>query len=263
MSRTTFYLILCVLVLSVACGKTDKVQESDSVEVISQSYVADGDSMFYGLACDGCSDTTLVLLPDSGGDPVTYSIVRARNEGRFFGWPAIGDKMAVMLNPEDSTEVLVAINLEQVKGTWYYEQLPSLRQRSHSDSAAIQRMAFTEEEKARYDSMISSMMVPREYTYTFKRDFTMRAEGGPPRTTSLDRTLPVVYPPLTRYMEWHIFNGKIILSYGGFRIAGSKDSVELKNDTAEFVLLRRDTMALRFGDRIQGFRQRPDSLTGN
>jgi hypothetical protein len=34
----------------------------------------------------------------------------------------------------------------------------------------------------------------------------------------------------------------------------------LVNDTAEFVMLRRDTMALRFSDRIQGFKLKPDSL---
>ena len=263
MSRKTFYYMLCLLLLSVACGKTDEVQEEESVNVVTQSYVAKGDSMLYGLACDGCSDTTLVLLPDSGGDPIIYSIVRARSERKFFGRPQIGDKMAVLVNPEDPSEVLLAINLEQLKGTWYYEQLPVLRRRAHLDSVEVQQMEFTEEEKARFDSMISTMMIPREYAYTFKRDFTMKTEGGPPRTSSLDRSLPVVYPPMTRYMEWHIFNGKIILTYGGFRIAGSRDSTEMKNDTAEFILLRRDTMALRFRDHIQGFRLRPDTLVEN
>lgn len=246
--------------LFVACGKTDVAQEEDSVQVVTQSYVAIGDSMLYGLACDGCTDTTLVLLPDSGGDPITYNIVPARSEKKFFGRPQIGDKVAVMLNPENPTEVLLAVNLEQVKGTWYYEQLPVLRRRAPADSIAMSQMEFTEEEKARFDSMISTLMIPREYAYTFKHDFTIKTEGGPPRTTSLDRNLPVVYPPMTRYMEWHIFNGKIILTYGGFHISGSKDSIELKNDTAEILLLRRDTMALRFRDRIQGFRLRPDTL---
>ncbi len=263
MSKKSFYFILFLLVLFVACGKTDEAQDANIVEVVSQSYVAKGDSMFYGLACDGCTDTTLVLLPDSGGDPITYSIVRARSEKKFFGRPQIGDKMAVLVNPEDPSEVLLAINLEQLKGTWYYEQLPMLRRRAHIDSVEVQQMEFTEEEKARFDSMISTMMIPREYAYTFKRDFTMKTEGGPPRTSSLDRSLPVVYPPMTRYMEWHIFNGKIILTYGGFRVSGSSDSIELKNDTAEFVLLRRDTMALRFRDRVQGFRQRPDTVAEN
>lgn len=263
MNRKSFYFILFMLMLFVACGKTDEKPEEDSMDVVSQSYEAMGDSMLYGLACDGCTDTTLVLLPDSGGDPVTYSIVRARSEKKFFGRPQIGDKMAVMVNPDDSTELLVVINLDQVMGTWYYEQLPVLRRRAHIDSAEVQQMEFTEEEKAHFDSLLSTLMIPREYAYTFKRDFTMRTEGGPPRTTSLDRDLPVVYPPMTRYMEWHIFNGKIILTYGGMKIAGMKDSLELTNDTAEFVLLRSDTMALRFRDHVQGFRLRPDTLVEN
>ena len=131
---------MCTLLLFVACGKTDDTQEQDNVEIVSQSYVAKGDSMIYGLACDGCTDTTLVLLPDSGGDPVTYSIVRARSEKKFFGRAEIGDRMALMLNPEDSTEVLVAINLERVKGTWYYEQLPVLRRQNFLKTKSSRRV---------------------------------------------------------------------------------------------------------------------------
>ena len=52
--------------------------------------------------------------------------------------------------------------------------------------------------------------------------------------------------------------GRVIVPAGLHFLTGS---IELKNDTAEFVLLRRDTMALRFGDRVQGFKLKPDSLT--
>lgn len=250
---------MLLLLASVACGRQQEKTEDASESMIMQSYVAQGDSMMYGLACDGCSDSVLVLLPDSGGDPISYSIVRAMRERQIFGRPQIGDKMAVRVNPENPKELLVVIDLEQVKGTWYYVQSPQLREHLRSDSMTAILAELSDEERARLDSALQSMMVPREYVYTLKRDFTVMSSGGPPRANSLEGELPVVYPPLTRYMEWHVFNGKIIFTSGGYRMSGTNDSVPLRNDTAEFVLLRRDTMALRFRDHVQGFRLKPDS----
>ena len=257
--------ILCLLpvaALMLACSKTAKQQEEETTTLINtMSYVAEGDSMIYGLACDGCNDTLLVLLPDSGGDPVNYSIIEARRQHKVFGRPSIGDKMAVLVNPENPGEVLMSINLEQVKGTWYYEQLPEARHRIPvNEKEATQEIS--KERRARFDSMIQTYMVPREYIYTLKRDFTVKTEGGPPRTSSLDASTPVVYPPMKRYTEWHIHNGHIIFTYGGIGIAG-RDTIELKNDTAEFIRLRRDTMVLQFADHVQAFKLKPDTTETN
>lgn len=254
--------LLPMFLLFVACSKTEQLPETSDMNIETKSYVSKGDSMLYGLACDGCSDSVLVFLPDTGGDPVNYSIVEARLNHQVFGRPRIGDRMAVLVDTANPKALMLAINMEQVNGTWYYEEMPQPRQRiaipSSDAKGAGQEM--NEKDRQRRDSIIQTYMVPREYAYTFKRDQTVNTQGGPPRTSSLDRNTPVEYPPMKRYSEWHLCNGKIIFTYSTFPVPGNTDSTLLVNDTAEFVMLRRDTMALRFNDHIQGFKLKPDSI---
>ena len=249
--------LLPVVAAFIACRNNKPASDVEELEITTQTYVAKNDSMLYGLACDGCNDTLLVLLPDSGGDPVNYSIKRAMRERKVYGMPRVGDKMAVMVNPENPHELLMVVDVEQIKGTWYYIEMPYSKIAGTLGDSMIKTLK--PEDRERIDSFIETFMVPREYIYTLKRDYTVRSAGGPPRNTSLDENTPVEYPRMKRYSEWHIFNGKIIFSYGGVKISGQKDSMAFTNDTAEFVMLRRDTMALRFGDRVQGFRLKRDS----
>lgn len=255
---------MCLMALTAVCmacaQKTDN-QETE-IEVRTQNYVPQGDSTTYGLACDGSTDSTLVFLPDAGGDPVVLDISEAWRNGNYFGHPEVGDKMAVLLNPDNPSEVLVAINMEQLCGTWTYQVLPEQRRLHSAEDEERIAATFSAEEKLRFDSLLSTLMVPREYGYTFKRDHTALAVGGPPRKTSLDEDLPVVYPPLRRYTEWHVFNGRLVFTYGGYsrKSADTLQNVKLINDTARLVILRRDTMAIQFADRLQGFRLTPDSI---
>ena len=74
----TLFSLLVALALFVACGKGEDKQIQNEDVILPKSYISVGDSMIYGLACDGCSDSVLVLLPDSGGDPVYYNILEDR-----------------------------------------------------------------------------------------------------------------------------------------------------------------------------------------
>ena len=260
MKTSSLLTLLPMLLLFIACGRTERQPESLETTPATKSYVSVGDSMLYGLACDGCSDSVLVFLPDKGGDPVNFSIVEARLNHKVFGRPRIGDRMAVLVDTVNPKVLMLAINMEQVKGTWFYEELPQLRRRIPTPDNNEVAREVKEKEQHRRDSFLQTFMVPREYVYTLKRDHTVSTQGGPPRTTSLDGNTPVEYPPMKRYAEWHLCNGKIIFTYSSFPVPGDNDSVTLVNDTAEFVMLRRDTMTLRFSDRIQGFKLKPDSL---
>ncbi len=256
MRKSLLYTVVAVMTF-VACSTKQEKTEDTEEEIITKKYEAVGDSMLYGLACDGCSDSVLVLLPDSGGDPVNYDIVDAMRNRRVFGMPGIGDKMAVLVDTADQKKLVMAVNLELVNGTWYYLQLPEVRRPSHM---ADDEMTEGDGDVERMDSMVNRLMIPKEYVYTLKRDYTVKTEGGPPRVSSLDAESPVVYPAMRRYREWHVFNGKLIFTYGGVGVVG-KDSIALKNDTAEFILLRPDTMVLRFPHHVIGFKLRPDTAS--
>lgn len=262
-NRLLFLIPLLLVLFACRDGKPENEQEQ--LELQTYSYEAKGDSTIYGLACSGCTDSVLVFLPDRGGDPIYLNIINANRAHLIFGYPEVGDKMAVLLNPQDSTEVMVAIDIDQLRGTWVYQEMPSFKWKDNSEEIDSIRKTMSEEALHRMDSVLQTMMVPREYGYTFKRDFSMIPVGGPPRETSLDTNSPVEYPPLKRYNEWHIHNGKIILTSGGMKSNDKNTNVpvgKLVNDTVEFVVLLRDTMAIRFGDTVRGFRLKPDSIKG-
>jgi len=86
-----------------------------------------GDSALYGLACDGCTDSVLVFLPYSGGDPDTFDIIECRQQRRILGRPHIGDALAVIVNPENRDEALWVINIGTLEGEWCYMVEPTLR----------------------------------------------------------------------------------------------------------------------------------------
>ena len=92
-----------------------------------------GDSTVYGLACDGCTDTILVLLRDINGDPDTFDILEASRNQQVFGHPRIGDQMAVVLAPRQHparTVATMVIDIDKIQGSWCYMVTPTLRKRA-------------------------------------------------------------------------------------------------------------------------------------
>lgn len=261
MNRRSIFYTLALMALAIACGEKSTGEQETADETLAlrdvKTYEAKGDSTLYGLACEGGGDSSLVFLPDSGGDPVSYSIISAMKERRIFGMPSVGDKVALLPNPDNPKEVLFVINLEQIKGTWVYQMLPSVKQ--HGDRNEI---TMTAQEQASFDSLVQTLMIPVEYGFTLKRNFSAQSVGGPPRKKALDEESPVEYPRAKRYSEWHVFNGKLIFSRRSRSRDGNNDSKEreLINDTAELILLNADTLVLKFADRLQGYSRKPDSL---
>ncbi|MBR4388992.1 MAG: hypothetical protein IKT00_07425 [Prevotella sp.] len=261
MKRKSLIYTLALMALAIACGERPATEQDEADEISSlgavKMYEAKGDSTIYGLACEGGGDSSLVFLPDKGGDPVSYSILSALKERRIFGMPSVGDKVALVLNPDNPKEVLFVINLEQLKGTWVYQVLPTVKQLGEGDEIKL-----SAQEQAAFDSLVQTLMIPVEYGFTLKRDFTAQSVGGPPRKRALDDESPVEYPRAKRYSEWHVHNGKLIFSYRSRPKDGKNDqrARELINDTAELILLEADTMVIKFADRLQGYSRKPDSL---
>lgn len=237
MKKTPFLLLLAI-VLATACGQKTKTEESN--EAISLHKNLPGDSTHYGLACDGCTDSIIVFLPYTDNDPDTFDIIEAMKQQRIYGRPHIGDELAVVLNPENKREALMVINLNQLHGQWCRMVMPTLRPTIGGQPA-----------RQMPDSLRKKFMVPREYGLRMKTDHTAFSMGGMRRQTTTDDMSPVEYPTVKHYTEWHIMNGRLILKAD--TIPGLTDQPEPDSDTADIVMLRPDTLVLRFGDEQVGF----------
>lgn len=148
-----------------------------------------GDSTIYGLACEGCSDSVVVLLPGDGSNPVTYNTIKANRRHRVLGRIKTGDWIAVVLNKNNRHEADIVIDLDQLKGIWCYIVMPQLRDHE----------SMTSQEQARVvrempDSLKDIYFVPREYGFWLKRQWEATSVGYVQESSTLAEESPVVYP---------------------------------------------------------------------
>lgn len=246
---------MMVSLMAAACGGNSQKGDAETPDgnmAISTEKNAKGDSTLYGLACDGCTDSIIVLLPNSGGDPDTFDIINATLRRQVFGKARIGDKLAVTVNPEDSGEALKVIDLDVLKGSWCFKQMPKLRNISKMPKRLQRRIL---EEMS--DSEKTALLVPREVGYQFKREYTVFPIGNIRHASTTDDQSMVEYTPIALYSEWRIFNGKIILKKAMPAMANAGPDKQRKPreicDTADLVLLQADSLVLRFKDGDKSF----------
>jgi len=237
--------VLCAALLSACRGSNTELERNGAID---KSVKAKGDKMIYGLACEGCTDSTIVFLNNEGGDPVTYNIVRATRNRQIFGQPETGDWIGVMLNPDKPQEALMVIDLDQLKGTWTYTVMPVLKEMAtKSEHEIVSELT---------DSMKALLFVPREYGFTLKRQFQASSVGMVFHHNTLEDESLVEYPQVKKFTEWHVYNGKLILvgdTADARQIRIPEDKI--RRDTAEFVYMLGDTLALRFKSGTIGYRR--------
>ena len=86
MKRILYPLFFIVIAFLAAC--TDVATNGDQ-GAISDEVRLKGDHTVYGLACDGCSDSVIVVLRNEGGDPVRYNSVRSSETSpSATNWPS-------------------------------------------------------------------------------------------------------------------------------------------------------------------------------
>ena len=236
-----------------ACS-TDRKTSGSEPAAISTQKTHEGDSTIYGLACDGCTDSVVVFLPNSGGDPDTFDIITAYQRRRIFGRPKTGDKLAIMVNPEDKREATMIIDLDDLKGSWCYRVMPTMR-----SMAAIPKRVQRRMPEHLSDSIRERFLVPREYGFKLKREYSASPIGLFPQHAAADETSPVEYPKQRLYNEWRVFNGKLILTVNAAKLMAGAGTEKTENDTAEIVLMMRDSLVLKFKDRTQGYYRKQDT----
>lgn len=218
-----------------------------------------GDSMLYGLSCDGTSDSVVIIWP-FGGEPRTFSCINAKQSGRIIGKPTIGDWIGIMINPEDTTEATMIIDLDQLKGTWTYPVLPVMKDLQHMSPRMQRRMMSNMP-----DSVKETFFVPREYGFTLKRGHVAQPVGRIMRSNSLEDDSPVTYPEVQNYKEWHMLNGQLILVSGVNKLIETKEKNNVPDvlDTLQFVYMDEDSLILTHRGLRYGFHRKTNAMEAN
>lgn len=243
--RQLYFLPLLVFFFSVIAVSCDGQKDQDSAPEPSVSAVRD--TMLYGLSCDGTTDSVIVFLPFTGADPVAYNIEDAHAAGRIIGKPSIGDWVAIALNPMDTTEATMVIDLDQLKGTWTYSVLPTWKDKSRMSARALRRkMAELP------DSLREAYLVPREYGVTLKRSHVAQPVGYVRSQVSLYDDSPVEYPKVKRYTRWECKNGQLILGSvknDTLPLTAVAQTEDMQFDTLDFVFMTADSLVVTTQDK--------------
>lgn len=239
-----FSTVVMAALLAASCS--DKKHPTKiKVQPLSEEKNEAGDSTVYGLACDGCTDSVLVLLSNSGGDPHTYSIIKAMGNHEIYGMPKIGDRLAVLLSA-DKKSVKKVIDINELMGKWCYMVVPTLKPLPGMTEKSLKKM-----EASMPDSIRKRMMTPREYGFELNSDKTANAIGRRHRQAT-DEFSPVTYPQQKYYTAWRLYNGQIILTAGNLNIPGMKRR-KVVNDTAQIMMMHRDSLVLKFKNETKGY----------
>lgn len=239
MKIKTVLTVLLAASLFTACKHDGKAPRKEFKQAISTSTPAKGDSAIYGLACMGCTDSVVVLLPNAGGDPIRYNILEAMRNHQVFGDIEIGDWVAVVPHPKYPKRATLVVDLDKLKATWTYQVMPHLRDVTHLSKRQQARILANMP-----DSIVETYMIPRAYGFTLKRMSEARSVGFVMQSTSVEDDSPVEYPSVPNYTEWHTYNGKLILVQGKNEFNQDEKEVVSRNDTLSFVYMKGDSLAL-------------------
>ena len=204
-----FFATFAGILTMVSCGKKNEPVANIGTQIdVSKQIV--GDSMIYGLACEGTSDSNIVVYPFNGGDPIKYSCIDAHKRHRIIGHPEIGDWVGLVLDKEDTTVATMVVNLDQLKGTWTYTVMPTFKDFKHLSKRMQKKMESTLIEQMP-DSERALYMVPREYGFSLKRSHNAEPVGRIRHNVGVDEDSPVEYPEVKHYAQWFSWNGRLIL----------------------------------------------------
>ena len=243
MKAKTILFFFCLTWLVVACEEKAK-DNAKPKESQTTSYKFKGDSTIYGLACESCNDSTIVLLPMDGSDPVRYDVIDAHRNGRVVGNIQIGDWIGVVANKQDKHTADEVINLDEIKGIWCYVVMPQMRDYEKMSKRLQKKMM-----RDIPDSIKQTYLIPREYGFWLRRQWTAQSVGYVSEQSSLEQESPVVYPQLGFFTGWHIWNGKLVIESATPRY-NADNTITITNpvkDTCIIVYLGKDSLVLSDG----------------
>lgn len=237
----TILFLFCAIVALVSCNT--KAVRKEEAPVKTQRLP--GDKAIYGLACDGCTDSVTVLLPEDGSDPITYKSLEAHKNGRILGKIQIGDRICVVLNKRDTTVADVVVDIDKLQGIWCYIVMPKMRDYQTMSKKLQERLMNNMS-----DSLKETFLIPREYGFYLRRDWVAQSVGYVDDNNSLAEESPVVYPPLGYFTAWHLWNGYFVMTSGTpvFQKDGQIKVTKLAYDTCSIDYLDADSLVLTDAD---------------
>ncbi len=236
--------IICALAVGAlalaACQPTSPSANQPTNPPASQPTFA-GERTIHGLACEGCTDSVVVLLPSDGSDPVTYDIIDAKRNGKVLGKIKTGDWIGIVLNKTDKRVADQVLDLDQLKGIWCYIVMPKMRDYDKMSPRLQARMM-----RDMPDSLKQTFLIPREYGFWLKRHGEAQSVGYVQETSTLAGESPVVYPPLGYFTAWHVWNGQLVITSGtpSWDNDGTVTLTNPVNDTCSVDYLDEDSLVL-------------------
>lgn len=253
MKTSTIYIIFLSIFIMIACGKQEKKLETVST---TKNGFETKDGMIYGLACEGCNDTFVVMIPTANleGKPMKLNVLRAFKKNQVIGKLEAGDWCAVMLNEKDPTVADMVINMDLIKGKWVHQVMPTEKENART-------MILHENPDANVDSIINSYMIPVERGFQLMRQGKAASVGisilG--NTGSEDETF-VEYPLGSMYASWKISHGKIIFSEADSIIDPNDPDLKRKilnknceRDTCDLVMLLKDSLEISYKGKVSSY----------
>lgn len=233
--------IFCLFFSSLFALVSCNTKEMKDAEKPAYTVRLQGDSAVYGLACDGCNDTIVVVLPEDNSDPVTYNIMEAKRRKRVLGKVQIGDRLCIVLNKKNKKKADVVVDIDKLAGIWCYIVMPKMRDAGQMSAKAQARIMNNMS-----DSLKETYLIPREYGFYLKRDWIASSVGYVDDNNALAQESPVEYPPLGYFTAWHLWNGMLVITSGtpSSKNNGQIDVKSLQNDTCSIDYLYGDSLVL-------------------
>ncbi|MGI6232010.1 MAG: hypothetical protein ACOYJF_04050 [Prevotella sp.] len=254
MKNKLWLLALPVLLLTFACSsKQDK--KPAGMGKMNEEMKLKGDKTVYGLACEGCTDSVVYLLPSNGSDPVKYDIQDAMHNHKVLGKIKTGDWIGLLPNAKDTTIADIVVDLDQLKGIWCYIVMPKMRDYDKMSPRLQKRLM-----RNMPDSIKETFLIPREYGFWLKRHWQAQSVGYVRESNSLADESPVVYPPLGYFTEWHIWNCMFVMVSGDpkFEDDGTVKLSKIKYDTCSIDFLGPDSLVLSDRDGSRSYYRKDD-----
>ena len=250
MKSKLFAVISTVLLSATACSNKDSNKSDPMAGHTNEEMKMTGDKTVYGLACEGCNDSTILLLPNDGSDPIKYDIIDTHNKKRVLGSIHVGDWIGVVLNKYDKHIADEVVNLDELKGIWCYVVMPKMRNYENMSKKLQKRIM-----KNMPDSVKQTYLVPREYGFWLKRQWTSQSVGYISSQSSLEDESPVVYPQLGYFIGWHIWNGKLVVVSATpvFNKNNTITTINPRNDTCNIDYLGEDSLVLSDSDGARSY----------